>query len=598
MNRKAFYKSSWFIRTVFFISLGLIFIIGAIAFKNIKNLTDSSDMVVHTYVVDVELEQILSYLKDAETGQRGFLVSKDSVYLDPYNSGREKVNNSFAVLKELTKDNEFQQKNLKVLNTLITKRLQDLKVSTQLGLRNGLDSPVFLQSFLEGKAEMDAIRDKIKEMISYQNLLLKKRQEDYESDLQFTPIFLFLLFILALAIMYLAYKRFMLNIKEMTLVNDQLTIFKESTKQAERISSHGNWIWHVEDDTFEYSDNLYRLLGVEPQSFESTIENFMKHVHPDDVEKLGAEVEKMRENKELPFIYYRIIRADGELRHFKGFGKSIVNSEGEVQLVGTVVDITDEVKNMYQLEERNEELELNNKELSAFNYVASHDLQEPLRKIQTFISRLESKEKDNLSDSGKAYLERMNSASTRMRALIDDLLQYSRTNKADQTFEATDLNSVLEDAQQDLAERIAESQAKIIADELPQLAVVPFQIQQLFANLIGNSIKYAHVDRNPEIKITSDIVSASNHHVLKESRANRYAKITFQDNGIGFDNEYAEKIFVLFHRLHNREDYSGTGIGLSICKKIVDNHHGFITAEGQKGVGATFTIFLPTAQIS
>jgi light-regulated signal transduction histidine kinase (bacteriophytochrome) len=220
-------------------------------------------------------------------------------------------------------------------------------------------------------------------------------------------------------------------------------------------------------------------------------------------------------------------------------------------------------------------------------------LQEPLRKIQTFLSRLEDKESSKLSESGLIYIDRIKNAATRMRLLIDDLLQFSRTNRADKSFEVSDINSLLEVAKQDLAEIISEENAQITADHFPAMNVIPFQIQQLFFNLLSNSLKYRSSERAPEIKISySKIKTSENPETLKPKKTH-YHQIVYTDNGIGFDNEYAEKIFVLFNRLHNKNEYSGTGIGLSICKKIVENHQGFITASGTPKVGATFTIHLP-----
>ena len=187
--------------------------------------------------------------------------------------------------------------------------------------------------------------------------------------------------------------------------------------------------------------------------------------------------------------------------------------------------------------------------------MASHDLQEPLRKIQTFLSRLEEKEAKKLSESGLTYIDRIKTAATRMRLLIDDLLQFSRSNKADKVFEKSNLNLLLEGAKQDLAELISKEKAIIDADKFPILNVIPFQIQQLFSNIIGNSIKYRSLDRAPKIKISYSKIKATEESRLKKAKKAFYHKITFEDNGIGFDNKYAEKLFILFNRLHNKDEY-------------------------------------------
>jgi len=179
-----------------------------------------------------------------------------------------------------------------------------------------------------------------------------------------------------------------------------------------------------------------------------------------------------------------------------------------------------------------------------------------------------------------------------MRILIDDLLQFSRTNMFEKVFEDSDLNELLENAKQDLAELIEEKSVVIESDVLPTLHVIPFQIQQLFLNIIGNSIKYSHEDRTPLITISSSQVIAQD-EVLLPRTIDKYFKITFTDNGIGFEPKYDKKIFILFNRLHNKNEYEGTGIGLAICKKIVENHKGYLFAEGTPNVGSTFIVYFP-----
>ena len=233
------------------------------------------------------------------------------------------------------------------------------------------------------------------------------------------------------------------------------------------------------------------------------------------------------------------------------------------------------------------------KELTEFNHVASHDLQEPLRKIQTFISRIEEKEQNNLSDNAKIYFERIKNAASRMRILIDDLLQYSRTNRTKNNFETVDLNTTIENAIVELSELIHEKDASINYDLLPTINGVEFQLTQLFINIISNSLKYAKEHEVPIISITCEEINAKNDPNLNSTESKPFYKITFTDNGIGFEQEHAEKIFNLFQRLHGKTDYPGTGVGLAICKKIVDNHNGYIFAKGEPNIGASFSIYFP-----
>ncbi len=246
-----------------------------------------------------------------------------------------------------------------------------------------------------------------------------------------------------------------------------------------------------------------------------------------------------------------------------------------------------------ELNSLNEDLKKSNSELSQFAYVASHDLQEPLRKIQTFASRIIQKEKQNLSESGKDYFERMQNAANRMQTLIDDLLTYSRTNTAEKIFELTDLNLLLREVKSELEQNINEKKAIININQLPELNIIPFQFSQLFTNLISNSLKFSRENIPPQIDISADFVHGKNIHIKESDNQKKYCRITVSDNGIGFQSEFNLKIFELFQRLHGKSEYSGTGIGLAICKKIAENHNGFITAYSQPGKGATFNIFIP-----
>ena len=180
-----------------------------------------------------------------------------------------------------------------------------------------------------------------------------------------------------------------------------------------------------------------------------------------------------------------------------------------------------------------------------------------------------------------------------MRILIDDLLLFSRTNKAEEVFEKADLNLMLEIANQELAQNIEEKNAVIQSAVLPVLNVIPFQIQQLFVNLIGNAIKYSRPGISPVIKIECDEISSGQYPDFIKDKRKKFYRITVSDNGIGFEQQYAENIFLLFNRLHQKSDYPGSGIGLSICKKIAENHNGFIIADGNPGVGSSFSVFLP-----
>ena len=239
-----------------------------------------------------------------------------------------------------------------------------------------------------------------------------------------------------------------------------------------------------------------------------------------------------------------------------------------------------------QVQERTVELERYNKELESYNYIASHDLQEPIRKILIFNSRFLEREKTNLSPQSLKILEGIGASATRMQNLIQALLEYSTSNnKANPPVKKVDLAQLFDQVASDLEGTAQLKKVSLERGELPVLKVVPEQFRQLFSNLISNGIKYSREGDEPSyVKVWAE---------EEEVDGVRYIKLFFKDNGIGFDQKYESKIFELFQRLHGKLEYSGTGIGLAICKKIAGIHKGTIRAEGAVGVGTTFIVMIP-----
>ena len=237
-----------------------------------------------------------------------------------------------------------------------------------------------------------------------------------------------------------------------------------------------------------------------------------------------------------------------------------------------------------QLLQNIDKLEAANKDLDRFAFMASHDLQEPLRKIRTFGDRVASKYKDIIDDDGKKYLDRMQNAAHRMQSLIQDILTFSQISVHEKQFTESDLNVILEEVISEMTQSVGENNFQIQAEKLPHLSVNPGLIRPLFHNLISNAIKYRRKDVKPLIRIHSD---------NSELHDSKYCRIYFEDNGIGFDQKYAEQIFRMFTRLHQRNEVEGTGIGLALCKKIVEEHNGFISARSKENEGSTFIVSLP-----
>ena len=288
--------------------------------------------------------------------------------------------------------------------------------------------------------------------------------------------------------------------------------------------------------------------------------------------------------------------------------KTPINESGQV--VGAVLvfkDITKRKQAEDALAQQAAELTRSNSELEQFAFVASHDLQEPLRKIQAFGDRLKTKFEGNVAVEARDYLERMQSAAARMRMLIDDLLAFSRVIRSGEPFVRVDLAAVTREVLSDLEVRIEKSGAEVELGPLPAIEADPMQMRQLLLNLIGNSLKFQAPGSVPVVKIRSRLINPD--AAVDTAYFNRLSggaasapppgqlcEISVQDNGIGFEEKYSEKIFAVFQRLHGRTEYEGTGVGLAVCRRITDHHHGTILARSKPGEGATFTITLPVCQ--
>ena len=269
------------------------------------------------------------------------------------------------------------------------------------------------------------------------------------------------------------------------------------------------------------------------------------------------------------------------------------------RLVGAVVifrDITERKRSEESISRKAAELARSNAELEQFAYVASHDLQEPLRKIQAFGGRLKTKMEGVEMQDGRDYLERMQNAAARMQNLISDLLTFSRVLSSSQPFVQVDLGKTVQDVMGDLEVAIEQSKAKIEFDGLPAIEGDPTQLGQLLQNLISNSIKFQPPGQAPVIRIEAKVLPRPFSCVKNPTPDDQICELMVKDNGIGFDEQYLDKVFAVFQRLHGRSEYEGTGVGLAVCRRIVDRHGGTITAKSKAGEGATFIVALPVHQ--
>ena len=321
-------------------------------------------------------------------------------------------------------------------------------------------------------------------------------------------------------------------------------------------------------------------------------------IHPEDSEKLLAQW-KASLSTGKPFQQAaRYRKANGEYRWHLARGSAIKNQAQEITMwVGTCTDIHDQILHAEELErkvkERTQSLEASNAELEQFAHISSHDLQEPLRKISIFTSLLLENADETLNDAAKKYLDKINATAERMSASLHALLSYTRLHR-EERFVPVNLNEVVSNVLVDLELLISQKQASITVEDLPEVKAIPIQMQQLFYNLINNALKFAKKDQPPEIAITSrQLMEEELVRFPKLLQFKTYYEIVVKDNGIGFDPIHSEKIFTIFQRLHPRSQYEGTGIGLSLVKKVATNHKGEVYAVSEPGKGTAFHIVLP-----
>lgn len=400
------------------------------------------------------------------------------------------------------------------------------------------------------------------------------------------------------------------EVQERRKVELELRFTNQQFSLAQQIANLGNWHWDVRNEKISWSEKLYDIYGIE-KNVEINLDAFLNLVHPDDRERVSGIIQSALVNKHFPAFYHRI-KAEGQPeRILFSKGEVLFDSSGNLTgVIGTVQDVTEQQNAQQALLEKTQALEATNNELQRFAYVASHDLQEPLRKILTFASLLEKDYNTSLDTKGGMYVRKIVQSTSRMQQLIEDILTFSSVKDKRQEFAPVDLQAILLQVLSDMEVQIEQSKAEIEWEELPQVEANASQIGQLFQNLLSNAIKFVRPGEIPRIYIRceripgmdirnrSDLQSYKPAAALPEHFWNetQFILIHITDNGIGFDPVYKEKIFEIFQRLHPGHEYGGTGVGLAICKRIADNHNGAILVQSAEGKGTTFSVLLPVVQ--
>lgn len=443
--------------------------LSVISYFSIKEHAHFNQKIYHNTRILYEIESIVSDLADIETSYRGFLLTGNSTYLEPYQASIHSLDSNFSKLEKSTLESHVFKIQLKELKRLLDKQVQILSLDEMENIPDSV-FPQFVRKIIQKEnIVMEQIRLHTEELKNYQLHILKKTRVLSKNITQQNYLLIAIFILLTTIILFLAY----------------ISIFRE----LERSQTLSN----------ELEESIHRLSR-------------------------------------------------------------------------------------------------SNEELEQFAYVASHDLQEPLRKLIAFSDIIKEKYIGELPEEGLDYFNRIIKSADRMQTLIQDLLNFSRVSRNTNKKEKINLYTVIYEVMDDLEEVIKWKKAKISLKLQKRLYVeaIGFQMRQLFQNIISNALKFTQEGTQPEIKIFSRIVSSSYiESELTMVTSEKYIEIAIKDNGIGFDEKYLSKIFTIFQRIHGRSEYSGTGIGLALCKKITENHKGVLIAESRLGKGSTFSVYLP-----
>jgi len=587
------YNNTQVFKVALIVAIVVIGYIAKVFYTQMQKLDTSVELIATSNKTQYELEKLLSIMGTYEMSLRNYIITKDETYLEDRFFNKGEIEGCIKNLKKIAGNNSIKIRDVDSLKNLIDYRFKLFRDILLIQKSKNKNSPELYVKLLESSSCTESMHSFVYKRINDEISKIKRYNINHQFELNDSIISAFLLVLLSLMILLLSFNKMNADIDELKKTNDELKFTNLSFKNAEEIAGFGHWKFNLDKNVYSFSDNYYRLMGVEPDAFEPSLENATKFLHPDDYNS-AIQIHNQSLIDHLPTsTVLRYLLQDGTIKYIMTVGSFTRNSSGDLIKMGVNYDITAQYKKTLEIEESNKQLKAINADLESFNSIVSHDLQEPLRKIQMFVSRIEEKEQDSLTSSAKEYFAKIRLAANKMQTLLIDLLNYSRVVKGDNIFVKLNLKELVEQCLQDLSVSIEEKKAEIEVLDLPEINGIGFQIEQLFVNLISNSLKYSKENIPPKICIKSEKITKKEMYNDKIISNSEYHKIIISDNGIGFKQEYANKIFLLFKRLETDPKYTGTGIGLAICKKIVENHNGFIKVKSKLDTGTKFSIFFP-----
>lgn len=600
------------LRILFSVTVGILILICVWTYWNLNKYIQTVGNIHEANFTIQTTTQILSLIKDAETGHRGYQLSDNEAYLEPYFIAKSEIP---AMIDKLDSVSNFQPEIIsKVdrLRGLVQNQMEIIDKILQATKRETPNlQPEELRLMTEGKLNMDQIRQVAEDISKITTGSTQVEIEEEGGFRKLTPINFLVIVLIAFGGILLLFTRAVQLLEERDKksknLSKALVELEEATEKSNQVSrllrnvldsSRDGIIAYeaIRDNNGEIRD--FKILLANESATQLTNRDHFKlvgqnllEVFPGNKGYLFNEYCRVTENG-WDFKSEIEYDLDGKLTWFK-----VLATKFEDGFVVTFSDITKEKETGIKLANYTQELKRSNEDLEQFAYVASHDLQEPLRKIRSFGDRLLMKYKGELDENGQIYIDRMQAAAKRMQNLIEDLLAFSRITRSSELPGAVDLNLVFEEIKDDLEDQICRKNAKLEISKLPKILGVKSQVQRLFQNLVSNGIKFSREGIDPLVEVSAKKFKAEE---LPEKfsiipKYDNYVAITISDNGIGFNEKYKDQIFNVFQRLHGKNEFEGTGIGLAICKKIAVHHGGDIIAESEEGVGSDFIVIFPSS---
>jgi PAS domain S-box-containing protein len=554
-------------------------VVGAMSFRGIAVSTESDRWVRHSHEVLEDLQSSLSTMQDVESSYRGFVITGNERFLKSYGASILRPRQEETVIQHLTEDNPEQQRQLTNLHRLADQEIQ--YAETVIGLRRtkGLAAAADSMRTGEGLWIMDEYKNVIGNMRDEELRLLVLRDADAKRRLGQTKAVLILGSVLGILIAAAAGWSVHRDSSGRSVAEEALREAGERFRTLANNISQLAWMADEKGDIFWYNQRWFDYTGTTLEEMSGL--GWQKVHHPDHVQQVATKIIKCFQSGEVWEDTFPLRGRDGNYRWFLSQAVPIRDPEGKVRRwFGTSTDITERKQSEEHLVRTVGELERSNDELEQFAYVASHDLQEPLRMVSSYTQLLANRYKGRLDSDADEFIAYAVDGANRMQGLIQDLLAYSRAGTNGKALREISSEKALQEALTSLQTTIEESGTVVTHDLLPAIKMDDLQLAQVFQNLVGNAIKYRSAEA-PKV------------HVTATKNGGQEWIFSVRDNGMGIDPQYFERIFILFQRLHGRKEFKGTGIGLTICKKIVERAGGRIWVESQVEKGSTFYFALP-----